>query len=52
VEKEFILKMFIVGNQRCVLKKDLLGLFFYQQLKKNAYFCKLNFDEKRTKNIV
>ena len=33
-------------------KKVFSGIIFYQQFKKNVYFCKLNFDEKRNKIIL
>jgi hypothetical protein len=55
-KKEFIFSSLIFKNQHFKKKKDLRQINFYQQFKKNVYFCKLNlnenFDEKRTKNIA
>ena len=51
-KKEFILHILTAEKQIFASKKDFRERNFYQQFKKNVYFCKLKFDEKRNKNIA
>ncbi|MBR1549513.1 MAG: hypothetical protein IJ634_02630 [Bacteroidales bacterium] len=46
-KKEFIFIILTAEKQHLIKKKDLLSRNFYQQFKKNVYFCKLNLNEKK-----